>query len=392
VFDLIEKYGHPNPYTVEVSKEVSQPRQATQITIYGGEPLMAFEKIQRLVNRSLERGMKLGFSVLSNGTVGTQEQANWLKSFNIWTQRSIDGHPEAQEKYRKDSIEPYKKLNDVWKDYESSRRMTIRPEFAKDLLKSLQFFESMGFHNGMSPMLDYYVDWSDEQIADLKKSIWQLAEYFVKKWKEDKPFYMYYFNQEIIGRFITGRSDFGCGGGRNLYAISQDGWVYMCHRFCCEPHDSPFCLGHIKDVINGTAKGLDDFVMEQVRKHDKGDPQDWNEECKTCVAQYGCEKGCMHNNMKCEGCINKIPKVYCEVRKVAAEAVTWIDLQLHHIDKEWYLKGNILKANNDTVRQMKRNYDRKKNKNIPPRPFGATSLWCQPDMPNNPEASKYYWK
>ncbi|MEM3036131.1 MAG: radical SAM protein [Thermoplasmata archaeon] len=389
VLDLIEKFGYPRPYLVDANG-VKSKKNATQIAFYGGEPILAFDRVRKFVNRSIERGMKLNFSLLSNGTVGTQEQANWLKAHNIWVQRSIDGYPEAQEKYRKNSVDAYIKCNEIFKDYDSSRRMTVRPEFAKDLLKSQKFFESMGFYNGISPMPDYYADWTDEQINDFKNSLWDLAKYYVEKWKEGKPFYNYYFNSEIIGRFIMQRSDFGCGGGRNLFAVDKDGWVYLCHRFTSDPHNSPFCFGHIKEILEGTAKGFDKEVEEQISKHEKGNPQDWYDECKTCLAQYGCEKGCMHTNIKTTGYINRPPKLYCEIRKTATECVLWIDIQLRHLDRKWYLKPPTLKTNNERIRKMIIEYQR--SKNIPPRPVGATSLWCQPDFPNNSEKSNYYWR
>lgn len=165
VFDLIEKFGYPKKIKENGKDKV------TQISFYGGEPLVDFDLVKYFVERSRERGMELRFSILSNGTQGTEEQVKWLKDNKIWIQRSIDGCPEVQEKYRPNSIEPYLEKSKIFNDYKDSRRMTVQPEFAKDIMKSLHWFESVGYKAGISPMPNFYTEWSDEQMNDFVKSL-----------------------------------------------------------------------------------------------------------------------------------------------------------------------------------------------------------------------------
>jgi uncharacterized protein len=343
VLDLIFKYGVPQPTTGTDANGKQVNVQATLISFYGGEPFLSFDRVKYFIIRSIERGMKLRFTALSNGTLGTQDNVNFLNYFNIWTQRSIDGCPEVQEKYRPNSIKRYEEVTKIFKDYNSSRRMTVQPEFAKDLLKSLEYFESQGFEKGCSPMPNYYIEWTDEQIEDFKKSLWDLGKHYLEKWKQGKAFYVYYLSREMVARF-QGSNHFGCGGARGLHCVSWDGHMYMCHRFSKERYEypqTPFYFGHIIDVLNGTAKGYGEEVYARAADYLKGRDA-WNEECKTCIANGGCEKGCMHTNFKCTGDLKKQPKLYCEIRKEAARVVSWLDDQLRPLDREWWKQGNTL--------------------------------------------------
>lgn len=343
VFKLIEKFGHRKPDTRFLPSGRKHTIPATRVDFYGGEPMAVFERVKYFIDESKKRGMQLNLSLLTNGTLGTQEQFDYLRNNRVWVQRSIDGHPEAQEKYRPGSVDKYLEITKIIRDFKDSRRMTIQPEFAKDILKSFLWFEEHGFYNGISPMPNYYAEWTDEYIEDFKRSLWALGMYYVKRWKEGAPFYVYYFGYEIAGRFM-GRKHFGCGGAGGLHCVSWDGWVYMCHRFSKEPHDSPFCCGHIKEVLAGTAKGYAPEVMERVAKWETKSEAHWNEECRYCIAQKGCDKGCLNTNLATTGDMAKPSKVFCQIRQETAKVVDWIDEQLRKIDPQWWARGSTTRG------------------------------------------------
>lgn len=351
--NLIDKFGFPKPCEIKLPNGKTKKQEATKISFYGGEPMLSWERVHHFIERAWCRGMDLQFSILSNGTTGTQEQVNWLNKHNIWTQRSIDGYPEAQEKYRPNSIELYKEKNKIWKDFKHSRRMTVQPEFAKDLLKSQKFFEEMGFMEGTSPMPNYYTEWTQEQVDDFKKSLWDLGKYYLERWKAGTSFYNYYLTREMTNRFMnpSQNQQFGCGGGNGLHCVSWDGQVYLCHRFSKESRGSEYHFGSLKEVLTEKAKGYSDKVYKRVWQHLQNE-KEWDEKCKGCIARYGCEKGCMHTSFKCTGKIDKVPKIYCEIRIESAKVITWLDSQLRTTDADWWAKNN----------HLARNYLKNKNK------------------------------
>ena len=336
VLTMIEKHGHPRP-TKRVTNGKTSYNRATHIDFYGGEPLCAFPKVKHVIETAKKRGFQLTFALLSNGTVGTKDQFDYLATNRCHIQRSIDGHREATEKYRPNSVDKYLEIRKVVRDFSDTRRMTIQPEFAKDILKSMWWFEEVGYGKGISPMPNFYTEWSDEQIEDFKRSLWALGSYYIRRWKQGDPFYVYYFARCIEARF--GKPiGFGCGAGRGLHCVSWDGWIYACHRFSKEAHDSQFCYGTVKEALAGTAKGYGpDLVARAQMGNNEGN---WEPECRYCIAQKACCKGCYHTNYVCNGCVNKPPKLFCVVRQETEKVIDHIDDQLRRIDRRWYLRGN----------------------------------------------------
>lgn len=336
VFSLIEKFGHPQ----RIEKVVNGRKQvtpATHVDFYGGEPFCAIERVRHVIEQSERRRMQLTFALLSNGTVGTREQYDYLAAHRCQVQRSIDGYPEAQEKYRPESVAKYLEIRKVVRDFQDTRRMTIQPEFAGEILKSFHWFEEQGYGRGISPMPNFYADWSDEQIEAFRRSLWDLGRYYLRRWKQGDPFYVYYFARSLEARF--GKPiGFGCGAARGLHCVSWDGWIYACHRFSKETHDGPFCYGSVKEALAGTAKGYGVELLAQAIA-DNGESH-WQPDCRYCIARKACCKGCYHTNLKCTGSLKTAPPLFCAITRETEKVIDFLDGQLGRIDPRWYLRGN----------------------------------------------------
>jgi radical SAM protein with 4Fe4S-binding SPASM domain len=110
-----------------------------------------------------------------------------------------------------------------------------------------------------------------------------------------------------------------------------------CHRFANEKRDGDFCFGHIKEVLNETAKGYGEIVLDRM---EEVKAKKYPEKCRNCVAEVGCEKGCYHANWMCKGNLTEPPDFYCRIRQESAKQVTYADIRLKHIDPLWFTKGN----------------------------------------------------
>jgi radical SAM protein with 4Fe4S-binding SPASM domain len=335
VLRLIEKRGRPRPLKAQGSGLKAQ--RPTHIDFYGGEPFCAFAKVRYTIEESRRRGMELTFGLLSNGTLGTQEQFDYLAAHRCHVQRSIDGHPAAQEKYRPGSAEKYLEVGKLCRDFQDTRRMTIQPEFAGEILRSFLWFEEQGYGKGISPQPNFYAEWSNEQVAAFKRSLWDLGRYYLRRWKRGDPFYVYYFARSLEARY--GKPiGFGCGAARSLHCVSWDGWIFACHRFSRAPHDSPFCYGSIAEALAGTAKGYGVELL--ARALASNEEKHWRPECRYCIAQKACNKGCYHVNQACTGSLAQPPPLFCAIRQETEKVVDWLDGQLRRIDPRWYLRGN----------------------------------------------------
>jgi len=333
--DLLDKQPPPQP-----------KKKALKVNFYGGEPFLAFAELRWLVEETQRRGKNYRFTILSNGTLADPEIVAFCRAQQISVQRSLDGGPAAMRICRGEgTLEKYLAASRVWKDYAKTRRSTVLPETAKFLLGSLRYFEKIGFRAGVSPMPDYYSQWSPRQIAEFKENLWGIAEHLIARIRAGgEPFYVHWFDRSAAC-FRAGknyRSQVGCGAGKGLWCLCWDGFLFLCHRFASEPRDGPFCVGSIAEVLAGTARGLAPSVQGDLQRFWK---KDRLPRCADCIGQYGCTQGCYHSNWKCTGDLREPPPLYCELKRESAKIVQYIDNQLRGLRPDWWKRRRGKSAN-----------------------------------------------
>lgn len=300
---------------------------------YGGEPFVAFARMQSIVERARERKLNCRFGIVTNGCSATPQQIQWCKDNGLNAQRSIDGCAEAMEVNRPGMIEKYEAETLLWKDYSRTRRCTVSPETAPLLLKSLRYFEQQGFVKGAAFIPDEYPDWTPEQLAALLKSLEELAQEFVRDFKKGKPFWTHYFQKAASGLFERKTSVAGCGAGRNLLGITYDGYVVPCHRFSREAKDGPMCMGTVKEWLTGTQRG---FGLEWTSRRKAIQEKQELPQCVDCIARNACVKGCFHCNWSKNHDLFQPTQVNCAVNREVARLALWIDRELRPIDPKWW--------------------------------------------------------
>jgi len=324
---------------IELMKKYRKGNSVQKVTFYGGEPLLRFDLIKKFVSMVNRSGLNVRYTIMSNGTIMTEEIVDFVKRNKVYVQRSIDGCPKAMEKLRPGALPLYEKATEMLKDKDRGvRRMTITPDTAEYLFEGVLFLWEKGFRRGFSPQPDYNQEWNEEQKKALIDNMWKMADFYIEQFKHGNPFYWYQVSREAACRFSNTVTQTGCGAGKRLYAISVDGYVFLCHRFTGEDINGPFCYGHVAEVLEGTAIGFGNEVLSAIESRKR---KEWNEECYSCIAQYGCEKGCYHSSYKATGNLLKPPELYCRIKREAAKIVTYIDCELRNIDSEWWLKKNF---------------------------------------------------
>ena len=307
--------------------------QGFTLYFFGGEPFVAFERMKSIVERARARRINCRFGVVTNGCSATAEQVAWCKQNGLTAQRSIDGCAEAMEFNRPGMIEKYEAETRLWQDYGRTRRCTVSPENAQYIVQSLRYFEEQGFVKGAAFIADEYRDWSPEQMAALLKSFHELAEEFVHDFRQGKPFWTHHFQKAAKGLFERKSSSAGCGAGRGLLGITYDGYVVPCHRFAREDKQGPMCLGTVKELLAGTARGFGPqwTARREFIRQKKELPQ-----CVDCAARTACVKGCYHCNWSKNGDLFQPTEVNCAVQREVVRLTLWIDEQLRDLDPKWW--------------------------------------------------------
>lgn len=170
----------------EIFEQIPQDMNEVEISFIGGEPLIEFDLIKRIVEYTKSKIVNHPyiFYATTNGTLLDDEKKQWFKNHKeeFVLGLSLDGLPEIHNKNRSNS---YEKIDvsfflDTWPD--QGIKMTISQHSLANLSENIIYLHSLGFKeiNGVN-LFEGTFDWSNEEyirilIPELKK----LVAYYVE--------------------------------------------------------------------------------------------------------------------------------------------------------------------------------------------------------------------
>jgi uncharacterized protein len=215
---------------------------ATQITAWGGEPLLEWELWKRIVEYTNNSAKKLDINMeyggTTNGILYTPDKIEWCANNKSLFMVSIDGIQPAHDMFRKmpsgkgswKIID--KNLREGIKVYPKLRvRMSTIPETAHWFFESIQYFvEDIGIkHIAFSPVIEH--EWSEEALKTLREQYDLSIDYAIKKAKEGDPIILKHINDAARRNGMKLDPQNPCGAGRQYMGWSVDGFLFPCHRF-----------------------------------------------------------------------------------------------------------------------------------------------------------------
>lgn len=308
----------------------SGKRVNLEVDFFGGEPLMNFETIKKLVDygRKLEKeyNKKFRFTITTNGVLLDDEKIDYINETMENVVLSIDGRKEVNDKMRKTVndkgsydviIENFKKFVEKrnGKDYFARGTFTANNlDFSQDV----EHLRNAGFDKiSVEPVVakpeeNYALKY--EHIEELKKEYEKLADYYIASNKDknkDKNFEFYHFNIELDGGPCVYKRSIGCGAGTEYLAVTPEGNYYPCHQFV---GDEDFIIGNVDDgIVNNNV--VDKFKNVSVNE---------KETCKKCWAKYYCSGGCHANAYNFNKDFHVPYNVGCELEKKRIECSIYI--------------------------------------------------------------------
>lgn len=336
--------------SVDFLMDQSKADASVSIHFFGGEPLLNFPLMKKVVDYSIEQGRlknkKITFSITTNGTKFSDEVNTFLNRYNFGVIVSFDGDEEVQDKNRpfkngkgsfssiKPKIEKFLKS----RNGNASARATVTNHShnlkeLKDGLKSMGFKTASatvatlsGFaienrsvgnlnenqkvnillesDNEAVAILNAIKNRDNSTLADISDS--RIFNHIKQLWQKEKLY-------------------FSCGVGRGLLAISVTGDIYPCHRFV----------------------GNDDFKMGNIETYDSNTANKYSESytqshpvCSQCWAKYHCGGGgCIHDNYTTKGAIDNINTDHCTRLKNQLKNAAYVYSFLDAADKEFIFKS-----------------------------------------------------
>ena len=296
--------------------EHSGSRTNLEVDFFGGEPLMNWDVVKRLVQyaRSVEkeRGKNFRFTLTTNGMLIDDDVIDFANKEMSNVVLSLDGRKEINDQTRVDYagvgsydriVPKFQKLVKArgGKNYYMRGTFTHRnPDFTNDVFH----MADLGFTElSMEPVVcapDDPAALTPEDLEIVKEQYEILAKDMLRREKEGKPITFYHYMLDLTGGPCVYKRISGCGSGTEYMAVTPWGDLYPCHQFVGE---EKYKLGDVWQGVTNTA------LREEFRSCNAYA----RKECDDCWARLYCSGGCAANAYHATGSIRGIYEPGCEL-------------------------------------------------------------------------------
>ena len=308
-------------------KSTEGKRQHCEIDFFGGEPLMNFETVKKIVEyaRSQEPvyHKKFRFTITTNGMLLTDDKIDFINREMSNVVLSIDGRKEVNDRMRPrvdgkgsyDKIIPmYKKLVDQRGEKEYYVRGTYTKynlDFSDDVFALLDAgFDQISVEPVIADAEEPYAI-TEADLPRIFEEYERLMQKILDYEATGKKFNFFHFMLDLDQGPCAIKRLRGCGCGNEYVAITPDGDIYPCHQFV---GNEDFLMGNVDEGI----------TRNDIRDEFKSCNVYSKEKCKNCFAKFYCSGGCAANSYNFHGNINDAYDVGCEMQKKRIECAIMI--------------------------------------------------------------------
>ena len=296
--------------------ENSGSRHNLEVDFFGGEPLMNFDVVKKLVEyaRSIEKekNKHFRFTLTTNGVLVDDDVIDFANKEMSNVVLSLDGRKEVHDRYRVDYAGngSWEKIVPKFQKFVKERGNKdyyMRGTFTHanpDFLEDIQTMLDLGFTQlSMEPVVAAADDPSaltEEDKPIVEKQYEELAKLMLKRDKEGRPFTFYHYMIDLKGGPCIYKRISGCGSGTEYMAVTPWGDLYPCHQFV---GDEKFKLG---DIYNGVTNKSIQNEFASCNVYARPD-------CADCWAKFYCSGGCAANAYHATGSVTGVYKYGCDL-------------------------------------------------------------------------------
>ena len=302
--------------------ERSGARRNLEVDFFGGEPLMNWDVVKRLVAyaREIEGPAKKNFrfTLTTNGMLIDDDVISFCNREMSNVVLSLDGRKEIHDRLRVDAkgngsydriVPRFQKLVAARGGRGYYMRGTFthaNPDFVNDVLHMAE----LGFTElSMEPVVcapDDPAALTPADVEVVKGEYERLAMEMLKRQREGRPLTFYHYMIDLEEGPCIYKRISGCGSGTEYMAVTPWGDLYPCHQFVGE---EKWKLGDIWQGVTNTA------LREEFRACNAYS----RPECNDCWARLWCSGGCAANAMHATGSIQGVYRSGCELFKKRIE-------------------------------------------------------------------------
>ena len=307
----------------------SGSRRNLEVDFFGGEPVMNWEVVKRLVAYAREQeklhDKNFRFTLTTNGMLLSDEVDDFLNREMSNVVLSLDGRKEIHDHLRKDyaghgsydAIVPkFKRLVEK----RGGQNYYMRGTFTHnnvDFTNDIFHMADLGFTElSMEPVVCAPTDpyaLTEEDLPELFRQYELLAEEMIRRKKAGNGFVFYHYMLDLKNGPCIYKRITGCGSGTEYMAVTPWGELFPCHQFVGDPK---YSLGNIWDGVTNLA------VQEEFR-HCNAYARP---ECRDCWAKLYCSGGCAANAYHATGKISGVYEYGCELFKKRIECAVMMQV------------------------------------------------------------------
>ncbi|MCR4605509.1 MAG: thioether cross-link-forming SCIFF peptide maturase [Eubacterium sp.] len=307
----------------------SGSRRNLEVDFFGGEPLLNFDVVKRLVayGRELEKkhDKHFRFTLTTNGVLIDDDVIEFVNKEMDNVVLSVDGRKEIHDRMRPyhdgrgsydDIIEKFKKVAES----RNQERYYVRGTFTHyntDFVKYVLSLADQGFEQiSVEPVVagpeePYAI--TEDDIPVICEGYDELAKEMLKREKEGRGFTFFHYMLDLTGGPCVYKRLAGCGSGTEYLSVTPWGDLYPCHQFVGE---EKFCIGNVDEGIKNTEL-VDEFKLCNVYA---------KPECRDCFAKFFCSGGCAANAYHAHGSILKPYETGCELQRKRVECAIMLQV------------------------------------------------------------------
>lgn len=302
-------------------------RKNLEVDFFGGEPLMNFDVVKRLVEYGREQEVihnkKFRFTLTTNGILLNDDIMEFANKEMSNVVLSIDGRKEVNDMMRpsRNGKGSYDVIIPKFKKLAESRNQTnyyVRGTFTHN---NLDFSEDVihlaenGFKQiSVEPVValpEENYSLKEEDLEKIYEEYDKLAAYILERKQKGEGFNFFHFMIDLSGGPCVAKRLSGCGSGTEYMAVTPWGDLYPCHQF----------VGEEKYLMGNVFEGVKQKEMQEEFKccnvYSK-------ENCKECFAKFYCSGGCAANSYKFHGSIHDTYDIGCKLQKKRVECALMI--------------------------------------------------------------------
>lgn len=294
--------------------------QSLNVALIGGEPLLRFDLIKKVVpfakRRAAYHGKRIHFSATTNNTLVTDEIVDFWRQWGMGFHCSIDGIPDIQNSNRpladgrsssKMTEEGIAKILAYRPD--TCARCTIIPSNTHCIVANYKYFRSLGFTN-IAMVAGNPGEWNSHSLRKYKEQFLQVADLFMNDLRKGVKIRLKGITDTIECLAKGGRrSTTMCGAGRGMVLVDINGSLWPCHRWN-KAANKTWRIGSIYEEFSEDSRKMLDIRNQAIFV---------SKDCTNCPASFLCSGGCPAENLESSGDVYSPIQNSCELILIMAE-------------------------------------------------------------------------